>query len=470
MIKEQILCSIRGCLDEKGVVEDAIAMAPYLSDRRGDFSAVTQMVVRPSSTHEVSNIVKICAAVDVGIVPQSGNTGLVGGSIPDGSGNQILLSLDRMNRVRDMDVLNQTMTVDAGCILADVQAAADETGLLFPLSLAAEGSCRIGGNIGTNAGGTQVLRYGNTRDLVLGLEVVLPNGEVWDGLRRLRKDNTGYNLKQLFVGSEGTLGIITAAVLKLYPKPRQAVTVFAAVVSPLAANEFLSCCRQECGDTVTTFEYMHRHCLDIVLDKIPGTRDPLGARYEHYLLIQVDSPQNGNGLRESLEFALEKGFEAGQVEDAVVSTNIEQSRELWRIRESIPEAAKINGSGIRHDVSVPVSEVATFLREGQRIVRHYLPNAYLIPFGHYGDGNIHYNMLKPPEMEIQDFRALEHELRQDIYHLVTKLGGSFSAEHGIGQLKRQDLVRFRSDVELGIMHQIKAALDPKNIMNPGKVL
>ncbi len=465
------LCeAIEAIVGPRGVITEALEMAPYLTDRRGRFEARAPLVARPASTGEVRAVVRYCANAGIGIVPQGGNTGLVGGSVPDASGAQIVLSLERMRAVREVDPLDFTATVEAGCILAEVQAAADRAGLLFPLSLAAEGSCRIGGNLATNAGGTGVLRYGSARDLVLGLEVVLASGEVWNGLRRLRKDNTGYCLKQLFVGSEGTLGIITAAVLKLFPKPRQVETALIAVADESAANRFLAHCRQASGDAVTAFEYIDRSCLELVLERIPDVVEPLSGRYEHYVLVELSSAQAGADLRLGFEQVLEQGIGGGEVLDGTIAASLEQAAALWRIRESIPEAARAAGEGIRHDVSVPVSRVPEFLVRARAICRELHPAARVIAFGHLGDGNIHFNMTQPEGIATAEFLAPERAVHAAIYELVASLDGSFSAEHGVGRLKRDELLRYRSEVEVGLMRALKGTLDPLGILNPGKVL
>ena len=466
----QVIEAIEEKLGPSGCIHDADEMAPYLADRRGKYVANTPLIARPKDTDEVSAVMGICHRHGVGVVPQGGNTGLVGGSVPDESGTQILLSLERLRRVREVDRLNYSITVEAGCVLADVQSAASNEGLLFPLSLAAEGSCQIGGNLGTNAGGTQVLRYGNTRDLVLGLEVVLADGRVWDGLRRLRKDNTGYNLKHLFIGSEGTLGVITAAILKLFPRNKQELTGLVALASAQAASHFLARLKRECGDCVTTYEYMHRNCLDLVFRKIPGTADPLDESYGHYALVQIDSVLAGDELREGFELALEQGLEEGEVLNATMAASGDQAARLWRLREAIPEAARVSGAGIRHDVAVPVSRVAEFLIQATDLVERIHPDSYLIPFGHMGDGNIHFNLIQPEGVAAEVFLAPEEELRQAVYQLVYSMQGSFSAEHGIGRLKRDDLSKYRDPLEVEMMRSLKSALDPTGILNPGKVI
>ena len=469
-VPAHVVEAIEKALGPSGCIRDPREMEPYLADRRGIYLANTPLVARPATTAEVAAVMRICHHHGVGVVPQGGNTGLVGGSVPDETGSQILLSLERLRRVRDLDTLNYSITVEAGCVLADVQSAAANEDLLFPLSLAAEGSCQIGGNLGTNAGGTQVLRYGNTRDLVLGLEVVLADGSIWDGLRRLRKDNTGYNLKHLFIGSEGTLGVITAAIFKLFPGIKQELTGLVAVASAHAASHFLARLKRECGDCVTTFEYIHRNCLDLVFRKIPGTADPLDEPYEHYALVQIDSVLAGNELQEGLHRALERGLEEGEVLNATIASSSDQADRLWRLREAIPEAARISGAGIRHDVAVPVSAVADFLTEATELVNRMHPSSFLIPFGHMGDGNIHFNLIQPEGAIAEEFLAPEDELRQAIYELVHSMQGSFSAEHGIGRLKRDDLLKYRDPLEVQMMRSVKTALDPSGILNPGKVI
>ena len=469
-VPTQVIDAIEQTLGPSGCIRDAELMEPYLADRRGKYVANTPLVARPRDTDEVAAVMRICHQHGVGVVPQGGNTGLVGGSVPDESGSQIVLSLARLRQVREVDALNYSITVEAGCVLADVQSAAADNGLLFPLSLAAEGSCQIGGNLGTNAGGTQVLRYGNARDLVLGLEVVLADGKVWDGLRRLRKDNTGYNLKHLFIGSEGTLGVITAAIFKLFPQIKQELTGFVALASAHAASQFLARLKRECGDCVTTFEYMHRNCLDLVFRKIPGIADPLDETYQHYVLVQIDSVLAGDELQVGLQQALEQGLEDGEVLNATIANSSDQAARLWRIREAIPEAARISGAGIRHDVAVPVSRVADFLAEATALVERIHPKSFLIPFGHMGDGNIHFNLIQSDDAVPEVFLAPEDELRQAVYQLVHSMQGSFSAEHGIGRLKRDDLIKYRDPLEVEMMRSLKGALDPAGILNPGKVL
>lgn len=461
---------IAAIVGPSGLISAPDDMAPYLEDHRGLYPSVSPFVVRPGNTQEVAAVVKLCAEAGIAVVPQGGNTGLVGGSVPDDSGEQVVLSLSRMNQVRALDPLNFTLVVEAGCILTQVQEAADAAGLLFPLSLASEGSCQIGGNLSTNAGGTAVLRYGNARDLVLGLEVVLANGEIWDGLRTLRKDNTGYDLKQLFLGSEGTLGIITAAAVKLFPKPAEQCTAVAAVSSPEAATELLGWLRDAHGDAVTTYEYMQRQCLDMVFDNIPGTRDPFAERYEHYLLIEVGAPGAASDMRDRFEETLGVGFDRGWIIDASIAASGQQREDFWRLRESIPEATKIAGAGIKHDIAVPLTDVAKFIEVGSSGVLEVMPSAKLIVFGHLGDGNLHFNLNQPDDMAAADFMAQAPAFGDVVHDLAVSFKGSFSAEHGIGRLKRGSVAHYKSPVEVQLMRAVKSALDPAGLLNPGKVI
>ncbi|MFT5390512.1 MAG: FAD/FMN-containing dehydrogenase [Gammaproteobacteria bacterium] len=469
-VARELLDAVRNVVGPAGLLTDIEDMAPYLEDQRGLYVSKAPFVVRPANTEEVSEVVKLCARAGVGIVPQGGNTGLVGGSVPDDSGRQIVLSLARMNRVRDLDRLNFTAVIEAGCVLTRVQEAADEAQLLFPLSLASEGSCQLGGNLSTNAGGTAVLRYGNARDLVLGLEVVLANGEIWNGLRTLRKDNTGYDLKHLFLGSEGTLGIITAAAIKLFPRPAERCTAIAAVESPAAATALLGWLRDAHGDAVTTYEYMQRLCIDMVLEQIPGTRDPLQQRYEHYLLVEVGAPGADTGIGERFEQTLAGAFDKGWVLDASVAASGTQREEFWRLRESIPEATKLAGAGIKHDIAVALTDVSAFIDRGSAAVRNVLPSAKLIVFGHLGDGNLHFNLNQPDDMSAPDFLGHSAAVSEVVHDLAVEFSGSFSAEHGVGRVKRNAVERYKSPVEIELMRSVKRALDPQGLLNPGKVL
>ena len=412
----------------------------------------------------------LCNAARQPVVPQGGNTGLVGGSVPHASGNEIVLSLSRLNRIREIDALNYTLTAEAGCILADVQRAADEADRLFPLSLGAEGSCEIGGNLSTNAGGTGVLRYGNMRELTLGLEVVLADGTVWSGLNRLRKDNTGYDLKQLFIGSEGTLGVITAAVLKLFPKSRDVATGFVAVRDLPSVIELLSRLRSASGDAVTGFEYIAGIGLEFAKAHVADVVAPLDRPYEHYVLVELSTSVPGGGIGISLEHQLEYGLNDGSILNGVIAQSATQSRALWRIREAVPESQKAEGASIKHDVSVPVSRVADFIAAATDACTAEVAGCRPVPFGHVGDGNIHFNVSQPPGMDPDAFLAEWPRLNRIVHDIVTDLDGSISAEHGIGQLKREELRRYAVPAKLDIMTRVKDALDPFGILNPGKVL
>ncbi|MEP6874362.1 MAG: FAD-binding oxidoreductase [Burkholderiales bacterium] len=445
-------------------------LSAYELDWRKRYRGRALAVARPANTDEVAAIVRACAAHRVAIVAQGGNTGLVGASVPDSSGTQLLLSLTRMNRVRAIDAANLTMTVDAGCVLQAVQEAAATQGLLFPLSLAAEGSCTIGGNLATNAGGTQVLRYGNARELCLGLEVVSAAGEVWNGLTGLRKDNTGYDLRHLFVGSEGTLGVITGATLKLFPQPAASSTALAAVGSLADAVGLLQLAQSRLGAGLTGFEVMSRHALGLVRRHFPQLAQPLPACDWTVLLEQSDSESaaHANALFESL---LEAALERGLITDAAVAASLEQSRAMWHLRESIPMAQSVEGPNIKHDIALPISAIAAFVASADAALLRAFPGVRLVNFGHLGDGNLHYNVQPPegadPEAYLKEF---EHAVNTLVFDAVAEFGGSFSAEHGIGALKRDELAQRKSPVALGLMRSIKHALDPLGLMNPGRML
>ncbi|MHB1204006.1 MAG: FAD-binding oxidoreductase [Rhodospirillaceae bacterium] len=452
------------------LISDAAGMEPYLREERGLYHGKAALVVRPGSTAEVARIVAACAAAGVPIVPQGGNTGLCGGASPHEDASEILLNLGRMNKIRAIDPMNFTITVDAGCILADVQGAADEKGCLFPLSLAAEGSCQIGGNLSTNAGGINVLRYGNARDLVLGLEVVLPDGRIWNGLRALGKDNTGYALRHLFVGAEGTLGIITAAVLKLFPKPLEKATAFCGFENIENATLLLNRARALSGDAVTAFELMPRIGIEMCVKHVPGNVDPLETPHPWYVLMELSSSRPNAGVREAFDAILESAFEDGIISDAVVAGNLQQAASLWRLRETLPEAQKPEGGSIKHDVSVPVSCVPALLTEGMAAVTTAFPGTRPVPFGHLGDGNIHFNITQPAGADTKAYMAQREHMNRIIHDIVVRMGGSFSAEHGVGQLKMADMAHYKDPVELELMRALKHAIDPANLMNPGKVV
>lgn len=461
---------IRDIVGERGLLSDPGDIAPYLTDWRGAYKGKAALVVRPASTAEVSGVLTLCHQEGIPVVTQGGNTGLCGGSMPDASGRQIVLSLNRLNRIRDIDAANDTLVAEAGCVLADVQNAAREVGRLFPLSMGSEGSCTIGGNLATNAGGIAVLRYGNMRDLTLGIEVVLPDGRIWDGLRALRKDNTGYDLKHLFIGSEGSLGVITAAVLKLYPLPTEKAVAFAALPSPEAAIELFKHLRSLCGARLTGFELMSRMSLDFVLRHMVGSTDPMEAPHPWYLLIELtDSSPNAN-LRELIETGLIGPLEDGRVLDAVIAADEAQAAALWKLREGISEAQNFEGPSIKHDIAVPVGSIPGFIDKASAALSREIPGIRLVCYGHVGDGNLHFNLSKPPDSENADFRAQAGRIGRIVYDVVAQFTGSISAEHGLGQSKRQDIVHYKSGLELELMRSIKALLDPKAIINPGKVL
>ncbi len=462
------LAAIREIVGPEGVVTDQLQSEAYLIDQRGYYHGRAALIVRPQSTSEVAEIVRICRRHALAIVPQGGNTGLCGGATPDESGKQILLSLSRMNRVREVRPIDFTMTVEAGAILQVVQETAAEHGLYFPLDLAARGSCQIGGNLSTNAGGNNVLRYGNARALVLGLEVVLPDGRIWNGLRRLRKDNTGYDLNQLFLGAEGTLGVITAAVLRLYPRPCDVQTALVAVPDAEAACRLLQRAKVASGDAVSSFEYFCRLALELVLSHSASERDPFATRHAHYVLIELSSSADGGDLRTTLEAILAAGAEAGEIVDGVIAQSVQQREHLWRLRELIPEAQR---GSIKNDISVATSEVPVLLARADELLRRLVPGARPCPFGHLGDGNIHYNILAPHGADPAEFRRSAGEaLIKGVSDLVMGMEGSFSAEHGVGRLRRDFLLAYEEPTAIDLMRAIKAALDPTGIMNPGKVL
>lgn len=445
--------------------------APFLTDWRGRYHGAALAVVQPCLTTEVAAVVAACVAEGVAVVPQGGNTGLCGGATPVAGIPSVVVSLSRMCRIRSVDAANNALVVEAGCKLAVVQAAAANAGRLFPLSLASEGSCEIGGNISTNAGGVHVLRYGSMRDLVLGIEAVLPDGRIWDGLRALRKDNTGYDLKHLFIGAEGTLGIVTAAVLKLFPMSGSAATAWIAVPGPSAAVELLGLFRECCGDRVNAFEIVSSAALALVLRHIPGACSPLpGSDSEWFVLLELADAALAEALGGLFEAVLARAIEAGLATDAVVAASLAQAKSLWSLRENISEAQRIEGISIKHDVSVPVSGIPQFLGDAQSAVFERWPGVRIIAFGHIGDGNLHYNLSKPDAVGNLDFIALTPEVNRVIHDLVAGHGGSISAEHGLGQLKREEILRYKSDVEMDLMRSVKRALDPQGLMNPGKVV
>jgi FAD/FMN-containing dehydrogenase len=448
--------------------EDAV---PYATDWRRRYFGAAVCVVKPSTTEEVAQAVKICAQAGVPIVPQGGNTGLCGGATPDTSGSAVIINLSRMNRVRALDEINSTICVEAGCTLASVQQAAEQAGRLFPLSLAAEGTAQIGGNLSTNAGGTGVLRYGNTRDLVLGLEVVLPDGSIWDGLRGLRKDNTGYDLKHLFIGAEGTLGVITAAVLKLFPMPQSRIAAVVGLHRSSDALTLLPFMQQRVGQRLTGFELFSDFCLGLVLKHFPETSLPFATRHPQYVLIELSEQGPEGPAAEMLEGVLGEALEAGLIIDAAVSRSVAQFKSLWALRDNISEAQAKEGPNVKHDVSIPISRMADYIAATDEELARAYPQARVVTFGHVGDGNVHYNVSAPEGIDAAAFIRDETEsINRLVHDSVARFGGSISAEHGLGQYKRVEITRYKSAVEMRLMRAVKYAIDPRGLMNPGKVL
>jgi FAD/FMN-containing dehydrogenase len=456
-----LIDQLRAIVGERGFIDAPAERAPHEVDWRDQWHGKAALVLKPASTDEVSRVLKVLSQARIGVVPQAGNTSLCGGSVPDGTGSQVVINVSRMNAVRAVDAENNTMTAEAGCVLANLQEAAAKHDRLFPLSLAAEGSCEIGGNLSTNAGGTGVLRYGNTRDLVLGLEVVLPDGRIWDGLRGLRKDNTGYDLKQLFIGAEGTLGIITAAVLKLFPKPRSRATALVAIENPRAAVSLLSWLRQSCGDRVTAFELMSRLCIDLVVRHIPNQRDPFSEPHPWYVLVELSDSTEGEATTGLLESALGEAAEREEIRDAVIAASESQRNAPVAAAREHPESQKVDGVSIKHDVSVPVSRVPEMIEQASARLAERFPDIRILAFGHVGDGNVHYNCSKAERQEASAFFVQSHEVNRIVYDVVNALNGSISAEHGLGVLKRDEIKRYKSELELDLMRTVKRALDPQ---------
>ena len=466
----EFLQECRTAVGAANVLTEDNDTAAYLTDWRRRFTGRTLAVVRPASADEVTAVVRLCNRFRVPIVPQGGNTGLVLGSVPDESGTAIVLSLTRLNRIRHIDTINNTMTVESGCILEQVQNAAANAGRLFPLSLAAEGSCTIGGNLSTNAGGTAVLRYGNTRDLCLGLEVVTAQGDIWSGLRGLRKDNTGYDLRDLFIGAEGTLGIITAAVLKLYPQPKAQCTALAAMQTPEDALKLLSLAQDRCGPALTGFELMSDFCLHLVSKHFPQMRLPFAQGYPQYVLLELSDSESEEHANAMLENLIGQALDQGLLLDAAVASSLAQSKALWNLREHIPLAQAEEGKNIKHDVSVPISRIAEFIHDTDVLLQQSFPGCRMVTFGHLGDGNLHYNVSPPENASPDSFIAHQKKINRIVHDSVHRFGGSISAEHGLGALKRDEIKQYKSEVELRMMRTLKQALDPQNLMNPGKVL
>jgi FAD/FMN-containing dehydrogenase len=465
-----LLDEIAEIVGARHVITDQPEQTAYLEEPRGLFHGRALAVVRPGSAAEVAALLALAARTGTPVVPQGGNTGLVGGQIPDASGDAILLSLTRLNRVREVDPASDTMTVEAGLTLLKVQEAAEAVDRQFPLSLASEGSCTIGGNLSTNAGGVAVLAYGNARDLVLGLEVVLADGRVLNGLSKLRKDNTGYDVRNLFIGAEGTLGIITAAVLKLFPRPTERATSFCGLASADAGVRLLARMKAGAGCALTTFELIPRIGLDMPLRHTPGTRDPLRQPHRWYVLAELSGHGASGAVNALAESLIGAAMEAGEVEDAALAASLEQAKAFWKIRESLPDAQRAEGPSIKHDISVPVARIPDFIEEANAAVEGLIPNCRILAFGHVGDGNVHYNVFPPSGAEAAALLSRWHEIAGLVHAVVLRFGGSISAEHGIGQLKRDQLPGVKDKVALELMRTLKRALDPNGLLNPGKVL
>lgn len=467
--RNDIAGRLRQIVGSENVLDAPDAMAPYLRDWRKLYQGKARAVVRPTKVETVAATVKFCADNGIGIVPQGGNTGLVGGATPAGDGSEIVLSLERLNRIRSVDPLDFTLVADAGCILTDIQTAAVNANRLFPLSLGAEGTCQIGGNIATNAGGINVLRYGNARDLVLGLEVVLADGTIWNDLRRVRKDNTGYALRQLLIGSEGTLAIITGAALKLFPLPRQRVAALAAMQSVAQATDLFGRCMEQAGEFVTSFEYMSSASVELAVETIPGTKRPFEQPHGAYVLIELAASLDEPPLGAVLERFLGDALERRAIDDAILPDNEAKRLALWRLREAVVESQRVGGLSIKHDVSVPISAVPAFIAAADAAVEATLPGTRILPFGHLGDGNIHYNLMRPLRSDDETLRRHGPALTRAVHDVVGDFSGSFSAEHGLGQMRRGEAADRKSSVERDLMKQIKSLFDPGAILNRGKV-
>ncbi len=464
------LAHCRALLGAPHVLTEPDAMAPYLRDWRGRFCGAALAVLRPGAVDEVVQLVRACARWRVPLVPQGGNTGLVLGGVPDAGGAAVVLSLGRLDRVRELDPANLTITVDAGCILQNVQEAAAAAGCLFPLSLASEGSCTVGGNLATNAGGTAVLRYGNARELCLGLEVVTPQGELWNGLRALRKDNTGYDLRDLLIGSEGTLGVITGAVLKLVPQPKACITALAALPGTRDALRLLNLMQQRCGPALSAFELMSAHCLHLVAARFPDLTRPFAAAHPQFVLLELSSNESEQHAIDLMEQAMSDALADAVINDVVLTASLAQAQGLWKLREHIPLAQAATGKNIKHDISLPISHIPDFIDAAGAALAQAYPGCQLVCFGHMGDGNLHFNVAAPEGEADSAFLLHQEGVNRIVHDCVDRMGGSISAEHGIGALKRDELARYKSEVELGMMRAIKRALDPLGIMNPGKIL
>jgi FAD/FMN-containing dehydrogenase len=468
--ERDVLRPIEQVVGKRGLITNRIAMQPFLVSWRDSWEGRVPAVVQPATTEELAQVVRICAATQTPIVPQGGNTGLTGGGQPHDNDSEIVVATARMNRIRELDLDNNTITVEAGCILATIQQAAIEVDRLFPLSLGAEGSCQIGGNISTNAGGVQVVRYGNMRNQVSGLEVVLADGRIWNGLRGLRKDNAGYDLKQLFIGAEGTLGIITAATLRICPLPKVTATALLATHSPQKAVAWFGRAKAMLGDRLTSIELIERVCIDVACKYSDRVQDPLDKRYPWYLLVELADQDPDDDLESRLLNAFERGAEADELLDGVIASSAEQAAALWRIREAIPEGHRREGISYKHDVSVPISRIADFISLANEALSKRFPSMRSFAFGHLGDGNIHFNPLQADDGPADEWRSRLTDVNRIVHDIVMQLGGSITAEHGIGRLRIEEIDRYKSDVELEMMATLKKAFDPMNLLNPGKVI
>jgi FAD/FMN-containing dehydrogenase len=469
-VKPETLAELKAAAGDGGWLDSSSDLSAYTIDFRRLYRGATPLVLLPRTVDQVARIMSICHRDEVGVVPQGGNTGYCGGATPDESDSQIVLALRRLNRVRHIDAANDSMILEAGCTLAEAHAAAESQDRMFPLTLGSQGTAQIGGNLSTNAGGTAVLRYGMMRDLVLGLEVVLADGRLLSGLKSLRKDNTGYDLKSLFIGAEGTLGIITAASLKLFPISRDTATALVGIESPQRALELLAHLKRAAGDGLTTFELMPRFAVELTVEHIPGVANPLDQGAGWYVLAELTSPNPRQRLSDLLSDTLQEAAAAGMVLDASMATSIAQSQAMWKLRESVPEAQRHHGASLKHDISVPVSCIPELIERGAELVRRLAPEGDVVSYGHVGDGNLHFNVSQKPAAPGAAFLARAKPLESAMYDLVESLGGSISAEHGIGRLKAVELSERTDPAELSVMHAVKHALDPKGILNPGKVL
>lgn len=455
---------------ERYAVRQGSDIEPYVHEPRGLFTGVSSLVLRPGSVEEVSAIMKLATETRTPIVPQGGNTGLVGGQVPDRSGGQVVLSLSRLNRIREIDPVSNTVVAEAGVVLDALHKAAEEVDRLYPLSLASQGSCQIGGNLSSNAGGTAVLAYGNARELCLGVEVVLPTGEVLDDLRKLKKDNTGYDLKNLFVGAEGTLGVITAAVLKLFPKPKGREVAWVGLASAESALALFNQAQDLGGGALTAFELIGQRPMEYAMRHIPDARPPLEGEWPWQVLMEISSGRSAEDARTLMEHILSAGFEAGQVGDATIAASVGHANEFWRLREMLPDTQKAEGASIKHDISVPIASIPAFIEQAAKAVAGVCPEARVVCFGHMGDGNLHYNISQPVGMDGEEFLALYRRMNDAVHDVVRSFNGSISAEHGIGQLKRDELIATAPPVATDLMRRVKSAFDPAGIMNPGKVI